>query len=606
MDGAVQKYVELDAPIVSATLSDDETKHMVKEICAVIEGDNSLMHSNSLFGRYAGLVSKSSAESRAAWTGEMLSRLFDVSRLKGSVTCYVSSNFARNKFLCRRFDDEDLNAWIGEWHRIFWGYRSGSEVRKACDSVVSNIDSRGLIQCLDRRFIMVGDDLVWDRSIPELLHIDELSDTDKYPEKPRIFSKCFDTPHPDKNTVQIPKFEDWQTELLLKTYDENKELPINKRKEDIKAVKDWADGVPGVYWDMMYELSSMFLKTYPRYCFLNIGVGCNGKSALEGLAGTIIGGANMGRIPADQTASWDHLYTLQTIWLNCPNETPKDYFEKNTDEFKTVAAHETFTCKKKNASNGVDVTTDFIYVLNVNQTPTFDKDSEACIDRIYPVVFRADFSKRMVNDFAKKTYCEDKEFIPKLLGQLLALAHYYSQPGNEWKMSQDGKDELGNLREFASPNVNYFKLFSKFFRAYEGISLVKEDYVNWGRASGQYYSRKDIAQNDLQFKSFKRQVRADGKTNYVGNKNLSLMILEEKFRSNTLTGGMSLKDFHEHGGSVIAELEIQYGLAKIELEKEAKESANSLLGGKEVDLSEESIIRRTMFNVAEKDRKTTL
>lgn len=598
--GAANKYVELEAPRISVPLSKDLARDYVKQLCIVIDGEGSLNEFGSLYNRYGEMLNKSTAETRVAWTGEMLSRLFEVNRLKGSVTCYVSSNFARNKFLCRRFDDEDLDAWVAEWHRVFWGYRSGSEVKKACDSVVANINSSSLIQCLDRRFIMVGDDLVWDRSSSELVPLNALDNKESYPEKPRIFSSCFDTPHPDKNTVKIPKFEDWQVELLIETYKNNKDIPISRRKEEIKAVRDWADGVPGVYWDMMYELSAMFLKTYPRLCFLNIGVGCNGKSALEGLAGTIIGGANMGRVPANETASWDHLYTLQTIWLNCPNETPKDYFEKNTDEFKTVAAHETFTCKKKNASNGVDITTDFIYILNVNQTPTFDKDSEACIDRIYPVVFRADFSNRMVQEFAKKTYCDDKEFIPKLLGHLLALAHYYSQPGHDWEMSQDAKDEIGNLREFASPNVNYFKLFSKFFRAYEGIGLVKEDYVNWGKASGQYYSRKDIAQNDLQFKSFKRQVHADGKTIYVGNKNLNLLTMSESFSNEVLTNGLRLKDFQEVGGSVIYELEKQYGLAKSELEKEAKERADNLFSDDDVDTSEEAIIRRTMFNVFEK------
>lgn len=600
--GAVNRYVELEAPVTKVALSKDETREYVRAVCVIIDGENGVNQFGSLYGRYVDLLNgKSSAESRAAWTGEILSRLFEVNRLKGSVTCYVSSNYARNKFLCRRFDDEDLDAWVGEWHRIFWGYRSGSEIKKACDSVVANINSRGLIQCLDRRFIMVGDELVWDRSISELVLLDGLSDSDKYPVKPRIFSSCFDTPHPDKNTVKIPKFENWQIELLLQTYDENKDLPVNKRKTDIKAVKDWADGSVGIYWDMMYELSAMFLKSYPRLCFLNIGVGCNGKSALEGLAGTIIGGANMGRIPANETASWDHLYTLQTIWLNCPNETPKGYFEKNTDEFKTVAAHETFTCKKKNASNGVDITADFVYILNVNQTPTFDKDSEACIDRIYPVVFRADFSNRMVQEFAKKTYCEDKEFIPKILGQILALAHYYSNPKHEWEMSQDAKDEIGNLRTFASPNVNYYKIFNKFVRAYSGINLVKKDYLQWGKANGETYNIKDIAQNDLQFKNYKRQVQPDGKTWYVCGKQDIRLNINEDFSNIELTNGERLGDYLDNGGSLVYNLEKHYALAKAELLKE--EASRDMLNTEPVDTSEDAIVRRAMFNIFEKKNR---
>lgn len=576
--------------------NDKRVTSQAEEFFKTILGDG-YRERGTLFDEYAQLIRKSTPSARIVWTGEFLTCFLEVCKLKFTETYYVCSKFSKNSFFYVRLDDEDLKALLSGWYRFFWGYSTGKEIRDMTATVESNVERDSLLPSIDRRYIMITNDLLWDRDRYSILKTENIDDSNNV----RVMTKMFKTSDPDKNIVKIPEFNEEQIQLMMETYEQHKDIPVEKYEMDLEPIKDWSGGVRGKYQDMLYAACSSFLRVLPRYAFMPIGIGKNGKSAFEGMIGSVIGKDNIGNIPHEECMTWDHLYSVQTIWMNCPGETPDDFFSKNTDSFKIMAAHESKTCKKKGSSIGVNIKHEYMQFINENEMPTFGKDVKALLDRIYPIRFSVDFSENPIDDYANKAFVEDREYMPRLVGQILAMAHYYSQEDHKWTISQEAKAELDTIKEYAAPNVGFYNKFVLFFSEYDKFKTVQKEYLNYGNLNGEEYSPKDVSSSDLYFSNYKHRV-SNGKHKYVikDGGSVNRIAISDKFRSRTLTDNTTLEEFHKVGGSLLSRLEAEFVSCK---EKKRKELNSMLVTEEEKKqmLQDKLIAAETLKIIAEKD-----
>ena len=555
---------------------------------------------SALFSEYMEVSKRKSSEDRVIWTSRMLLEMFEFCKLKFSDIYYVRSKYAKNKFFYYRFDDEDLLAVLAEWHVFFWGLKTGKEAKNLFETIKCSVSRDNILPSIERKYILITGELVWDRENTEIISVEQLAGVEP---SPKIMTKMFQTSSPDKNMVKIPELDPEQVELLVETFNSHKNIPVEEYEMDLEPLRDWAMENRGRYQDMLYGACAPYKSTLPRFAIIPIGTGANGKSAYEGMIAAGLGGDNVGTIPWHEVMTWDHLFEVQTIWMNCPSETIDNYFTRNTDDFKTMAAHETKTCKKKGASTGVKIKHEYFQFINENEMPEFGKDVKALLDRLYPIRFANDFSNNPVDDYARKTFVDDKEYMPRFIGQSLAMAHYYSQDEHKWVMSKEAKSELETIRGYAAPNVTFYNKFTLFISGYDKFQTVRRDFLNYGALSGEEYSPKSMSANDLYFSNYKDRVQ-DGKHKYVisdgGSKNR--LVISADFRSKTLTGGKRLEDFHDSGGSIINALEAEFATCK---EITRKELRNMLITDEErkEKLSDRVIANKTLIRIAEKDSR---
>ena len=555
---------------------------------------------SQIFNEYMGLSLKSTKESRVIWTSKILNEMFEFCKLKFSDVYYVRSKYARNKFFYYKIDDEELRAVLREWHDFFWGVKTGNEIKDLFETIKCGVSRENILPSIERNYILITNDLVWDQRKTEIIGVDEL---DGITPSPKVMTMMFQTSNPDKNIVKIPDLDSDQIKLLLDTFNSHKDIPVEEYEMDLQPLKDWAMGNRGRYQDMLYGACALYKSALPRLSIIPIGTGANGKSAYEGLIASGIGGDNVGTIPWHEIMSWDHLFEVQTIWMNCPSETIDGYFTKNTDDFKTMAAHETKTCRKKGASSGIKIKHEYFQFINENEMPEFGKDVKALLDRIYPIRFANDFSDNPIDNYAEKTFVDDKEFMPRFIGQSLAMAHYYSQDGHKWVMSKEARSELETIKGYAAPNVMYYNKFSMFISSYDKFKTVLKDFLNYGSIIGEEYSNKSISTNDLYFSNYKNRVE-DGKHRYVirDNGSSNRIKLSEDFRSRTLTNNLKLSDFHDSGGSIISALENEFAKCKAEMQKDLR---GMLITDEERKqrLSDRNVVNATLIKIAEKDKR---
>lgn len=555
---------------------------------------------SQIFNDYMGLSLKSTKESRVIWTSKILNEMFEFCKLKFSDVYYVRSRYAKNKFFYYKIDDEELRAVLREWHDFFWGAKTGNEIKDLFETIKCGVSRENILPSIERNYILITSDLVWDQRRTEIILVDEL---DGISPAPKVMTMMFQTSNPDKNIVKIPDLDSDQIKLLLDTFNSHKDIPVEEYEMDLQPLKDWAMGNRGRYQDMLYGACALYKSALPRLSIIPIGTGANGKSAYEGLIASGIGGDNVGTIPWHEIMSWDHLFEVQTIWMNCPSETIDGYFTKNTDDFKTMAAHETKTCRKKGASSGIKIKHEYFQFINENEMPEFGKDVKALLDRIYPIRFANDFSDNPIDNYAERTFVDDKEFMPRFIGQSLAMAHYYSQDGHKWVMSKEARSELETIKGYAAPNVMYYNKFAMFISSYDKFKTVLKDFLNYGSIIGEEYSSKGISTNDLYFSNYKSRVQ-DGRHRYVirDNGSSNRIKLSEDFRSKTLTNNLKLSDFHDSGGSIISALENEFAKCKAEMQKDLR---GMLITDEEKSqrLSDRNVVNATLIRIAEKDRR---
>ena len=480
---------------------------------------------------------------------------------------------------------EDLKGSISLYYQILFGAEEG--IDDAFKSIVSLILPRDKYSEIDRNYIQICDNYYWNRKTAEIVVTGQEKDLryDVMPSTVRCFAKMFDTDMGDKNIFKVPKFDDEDIETMLSVYEELKDVDYYEWPDEyhFQCFKDWSKDRLGFSYGMMAIPALPFMRVLPRGAIFNDGDGHNGKSVLNGLAISILGKNNVSMIKGDELGDWDHLVNFQTTWMNIPNETTVDFLQNNTEAFKTMSAQETLTVKKKHGDESVDINCDFPMVFNINKLPKFSEDASAVLSRMFVVKWDVDFEAegRVIKEYHKKVFLADKAMMPKIVGAVLAYAHYYSQEEHLWEPSEEMKEAKGILSEVAVPRKEYYKWFSMFMSSFSGIKLVKTDFLKFGSEEGDDYDGSDINMKQRPFSNNKRV--CDGNSTYYKVEGPEIGVFNKfKFtpdlRIRKYMGSLTLEQYHDGGHSLIHAMREDYLVKMANYENDLKTAGMSRTG----------------------------
>lgn len=504
------------------------------------------------------------AKKKAAFTAKFILQTFEVLKLNETQVFYIGH--MSNPLFRKCQSIEELSAFVSYWYQVFFGF--STDIQDATKALVAGILPQDHYPEVSRDYIQVTDSIYW--SISEAKHMGP----NLLPPNTRVFAKMFDTAYEDANVFKVPPF-DLDDEVTFRlTYHDLKNIPYEEWPDEFhfQCFKDWSNNNKDVEFGMFTVLALPFMKpTIMRGSIFNVGEGHNGKSVLLGLATSMVGGRNTTTVSGNDLGKWDYLVDLQTTWFNCPSETELEFLKENTGAFKTLSAHETFAIRKKHGDASVPVKGAFPIVFNINKLPELGDDAPAILSRMFINNFDVDFEAegKAVKDYARKTFLSDKSTMPKLTGMVLAFAHYYSQPEHLWKESPSMKSELATLTDIATPQKRYVEWVKTFFQGYAGITLLKNDYSNFGKQEGDDFDTSKMTQSSLLFKQFKRRSTSDGTfymlpdTNYpVKRFKISKNLYIRKYM-----GDMNWEEYHNDGNSLVHAMMLDYYAKEEEFRK---------------------------------------
>lgn len=293
----------------------------------------------------------------------------------------------------------------------------------------------------------------------------------------------------DTQGVMHGEYDKW-CELLNKMAAEHgdfskfySDLPM-----DFDFVKTWANpNVPRSterYWDMMVALAVPFFKKLPKKVYFLNGPSRSGKSAFVNLLHYIFGRRNTSTVRLSDLDNWDVNNVLAGTLLNAPDEELGGEISlKAAAVFKTIATHgrdhEELSLAKKNSSKGITMIPDFMCYFPSNSIPKFpDKESGPCMKRAMVIIFSADLSHldNGNKDFIEGTIEANPEMFAKLMGQIFAIAQFFSTGDREVFISSD----MANANEFLATENNslelYYNAFYTFFDGVSNLNLHYKDY----------------------------------------------------------------------------------------------------------------------------------
>lgn len=508
---------------------------------------------DALYKQYRALMlaKKPVRGQKEALVSEFILSTFQVVKMAEADVFYIGSE---NTPLFTKFrSKEALTASVSLWCQLLFGF--GLDVNKATEMVVAGILPHDHYTSVDRNYMMVADNYYWSKRDATFKRAAEL------PPNTKVFARMFDTEYEDTNVFKVPKFDSEDVVTMLEAYHDLKTLPYGEWMEPYryKCFEEWADGRLDVEFGMFSVLALPFMKKMPRGAVFNVGEGHNGKSVLNGLAISLVGGNNTTQVKGSDLGSWDFLVDLQTTWFNCPNETSVDFLKENTDVFKTISAHETHAMKKKFGSASVPIIGDFPMVFNINELPEFGADASAILSRMFINNFDVDFesSGKAISNYSRVTFLSEKETIPRLVGMVFAFCSYYADPAHLWEPSASMVRERNALEETAVPKNRYFSWLTEFFSSYGLISLVKQDFINFGRMEGEIYDGSVIKSKDILFKRFKRGNSKYG-TVYKLPTDKNYPVERHHFYERSYykkyMGAMSLVEYHDAGHSLVYDM----------------------------------------------------
>ena len=508
------------------------------------------------------------AKKKAAFTAKFILQTFEVLKLKETQVFYIGhmSNPLFNK--CQSV--EELSSCVSYWYQMLFGF--SADIEDATKALLAGILPRDHYPEVARDYIQVTDGLYWCMSDTKLVS------RAKLPSDTRVFAKMFDTDYEDANVFKVPEFDEIGQALVITTYENLKNTPYYEWPEEYRfqCFKDWSVNRIDVEFGMFTVLALPFMRpTIMRGSIFNVGEGHNGKSVLLGLATSMVGGRNTTQVSGNDLGKWDYLVDLQTTWFNCPSETELEFLKENTGAFKTLSAHETFSIRKKHGDASVPVKGAFPMVFNINKIPELGDDAPAILSRMFINNFDFDFETegKAIKDYARKTFLSDERTMPILTGMVLAFAHYYSQPEHLWEESPSMKAELNTLTDITTPQRRYVDWFKTFFSGYAGITLVKPDYLNFGRQEGEEYDTSKMSQNTLLFKQFKRHSTSNG-TFYLLKDTpypVKRFIFSKNIYIRKYMGIMNYEEYHNNNGhSLVYDMMLDYLAKEEEIRKRLK------------------------------------
>lgn len=527
------------------------------------------------------------AKKKAEFTARFILQTFELLKLKETNVFYIGHTSSPLFRMCRSV--EELGSYVSDWYQLFFGF--STDIEMTTKSLISGILSRDHYSEVSRDYIQIMEGYYWGIKTAEITRLGDL------PSNTRVFAKMFDTVDEDENIFAVPEFDKNGIDMMLSTYDALKNLSYYDWPDEyhLQCFKDWSINRPHVEFGMFSVIALPFMRPgIMRGSIFNVGMGHNGKSVVLGLAASLIGSRNMTTVSGNNLGSWDFLVDLQTTWFNCPSETDVSFLTDQTDAFKTISAHETYSIRKKHGDASVPVSGNFAMAFNINKIPELGADAPAILSRMFVNNFERDFESEgiAVKDYARQTFLSDKNMMPKLTGMVLAFAHYYSQPEHLWEASPSMKAELEAITEITRPERRYMDWFKKFFVGYAGITLLKNDYLRFGAQEGIDYNGAVISQQELLFRQFKRQSLPTGTIYKLVNEKFPVQryIFTKDIYIRKYMGSMKYESYRESGASLIYDMMLDYLAKEEEIRKRLK------LYGEEKDKKEvEKMVLQQMW-----------
>ena len=305
-------------------------------------------------------------------------------------------------------------------------------------------------------------------------------------------SLLLDSYHGFLGVLDSPQYKDLQFKNFYK------ELP-----RDFEWVETWsATEVPGSverYWDMMVAFSTPFFRKLIERYYLLDGKTRTGKSSFHDVLVYLFGVNNSAQVMITDFANYHVNNALAYCCINTPDEEQGGLVPKAACPiFKTFATKRgaQLPVKNKQPIWGDGQFMGFSPTNSNLQWP--DTESGPCLKRCLIIKF---FKNLEHLDLRGKTFIEatiidrPREFA-KFLGQVFALATYFSRDEKEFFMS----DQMETASEYVSKETNslvlYYNYFFTFFDAVSNDEFLWDDYVRacwtygWTQQNKDAFSRQ--------------------------------------------------------------------------------------------------------------------
>lgn len=296
----------------------------------------------------------------------------------------------------------------------------------------------------------------------------------------------------DSNTVPKIDIEDLDIDTVLECarrakqdiaeYEEDPEHNTYPERFDT-TISVWANHRNYLYVDILKMMAGPLMKKLPPYAFFLVGsTGRNGKSTLAHLVSTIYGVNNCAYVRSGQLSSWDYNNALVGKMVNAPDENDQDQKTVfGNADFKSMAVHDAITLRKKNGQP-FTMRANFECIFPMNEEPSWNDLDPALIKRLIILTFDNDLSKsdRLVENFEHKTFTP--EFLSQIIGELLGIAQYYSDPYEPDRKLYFSKEALATQKAYLEEHANVERFeqeFSMCFGMIASKKLVGKIYERW-------------------------------------------------------------------------------------------------------------------------------
>lgn len=253
---------------------------------------------------------------------------------------------------------------------------------------------------------------------------------------------------------------------------------------DFDWVSLWADeqkeGYVDRYWDIMVAYSTPFHKNLVKKTYIFDGPTRTGKSSCRDLLVHLFGIDQVAEVRVPDYCNYHVNNKLAYCCINSPDEEKGGAVSKEScANFKTLATKGSVMLAVKN-KQPIMADGQFMSFHPSNSNIEWpDTESSPCMKRCLVIKFFNDlsrFDEKPNFNFIQSTFVEHPENMAKFLGQVFALASYFSTSGKEFFISQS----MVEANEYMSVETNSLDLYYKsFFTYFDGVTnenFLWEDY----------------------------------------------------------------------------------------------------------------------------------
>ena len=242
--------------------------------------------------------------------------------------------------------------------------------------------------------------------------------------------------------------------------------------EDVEGYKDR-------YWDIMIAYSTPFFKRLIKKAYMLDGPTRTGKSTCRDVLAFIFGMDKVAEVRIPDYNNYHVNNKLAYCCVNAPDEEKGGAISKEAcANFKTLATKGSVELAVKN-KQPIRADGQFMSFHPTNSNIEWpDTEASPCLRRCLTIKFFKDLSKFDTGSkgFIETTFLEHPDELARFMGQVFALASYFSRENKEFFISQ----KMIETNAFISAETNsldlYYQYFFKYFDAVSNENFLWEDY----------------------------------------------------------------------------------------------------------------------------------